>query len=223
MPMPWIRTVYPAVVGRVQPGRLARRDPPELLLAVAQVAVVVAVVADPEVASPGPIPVAEQHRQRAPGRRQRDRGVVASAAGGRSDQLVVRAQVVRILGVGVGDVVAERQGRQARRTLPGRAERGRDRVAAGQPPRLVGPLEAATAEAAESDVLAVPQDHEVDRPVAVDVERVGADDGGEIGGRIGDLHEPQRATDRALVAVQGGRAAPARDVQVGPAVAVAIE
>ena len=117
----------PAIRGRVLAGCLARRDPPELLLAVAQVAVVVAVVADPEVPPPGPIPVAEQHRQRAPGRRQRDRGVVASAAGGRSDQLVVRAQVVRILGVGVGHVVAERQGRQARGTLPGRAERGRDR------------------------------------------------------------------------------------------------
>ena len=34
--------------------------------------------------------------------------------------------------------------------------------------------------------------------------------------------EAQRPADRALVAVQGGRGGPARDIQVGPAVAVAI-
>ena len=60
-------------------------------------------------------------------------------------------------------------------------------------------------------------------PVAVDVDRVGADDAGQIGDRIGDRREVQRAADRAVVAVQDCRRAAAGDVQVGPAVAVAVE
>jgi hypothetical protein len=42
---------HPAVIRRVRTGWLAGCDPPELLLAVAQVAVIVAVVADPKITS----------------------------------------------------------------------------------------------------------------------------------------------------------------------------
>jgi hypothetical protein len=56
----------PALRLGVEPRRDARIDAPELFLAV--LAVVVAVVGDAQVAAAGPIPVTEQHRERAEAR-----------------------------------------------------------------------------------------------------------------------------------------------------------
>ena len=51
-------------------------------------------------------------------------------------------------------------------------------------PGLVRALEPAVAEAAQEDALADPQDRQVDLPVAVDVERIGAVDVGQVGRRV---------------------------------------
>ena len=106
----------PAVVRGVRARRLARLDPPELLLAVASV--VVAVVADPQVAPAGPVPVAEQHRQRAVAGRQRDRGARSRApADCRAHERVVGAARPGPSSVEL-EVVAERQRRQRRPRPP---------------------------------------------------------------------------------------------------------
>ncbi len=55
------------------------------------------------------------------------------------------------------------------------------RVAAVDPERLVDALETAVAEAAQDDVLADAHDDEVGVAVSIDVERIGAGDGGEVG------------------------------------------
>src|SRR5205823_65504 len=61
-----------AIGGRVFPRDDAGLDPPQLLPPEAR-RVVVAVVADTEVHPAGPVPVAEEHRQRAEGRLELDR------------------------------------------------------------------------------------------------------------------------------------------------------
>ncbi len=82
------------------------------------------------------------------------------------------------------------------------------RVAAVDAERLVGALEAAVAEAAQDDVLADPQDDEIGVAVAVDVERVGAGDGGQVGDRRRQRGEAQRTAALAVVVVQRGRSLP---------------
>ena len=75
----------PAVGGRVGPRRHARLEPPELL-ATDVVVVVLAVVADPQVAPSRSVPVAEEHRERTVAGRERDRRAVPRAgacSGGR--------------------------------------------------------------------------------------------------------------------------------------------
>ena len=90
--------------------------------------------------------------------------------------------VVGRLGVRpVVEVVAERHRRQPLAGLPGRAEGRRPGVTAVEAPALVGALERAVAEAAEEHVLSDAQDGEVEVPVPVDVERVGAGHVDEIG------------------------------------------
>ena len=131
------------------------------------------------------------------------------AAGARPHELAVGARgpsaAVRQV-----EVVAERERRQRGRTLPRRAERGGQRVAAVVAPGLVRALEPAVAEAAQEDVPAVAKDREVGQAVAVDVDRVGAGDAREVGDGVGDLREPQGAADRALVPVERGRVRPRR-------------
>ena len=91
------------------------------------------------------------------------------------------------------------------------------------PERLVGPLEAAVAEPAQDDVLADAQHDEVDVAVAVDVERVGAGDRGQVGDGRRQRREAQRAADRAVVAVQRRRLAAAGEEQLAAPVVVAVE
>ena len=212
----------PAIVGRVQRRWLARCHAPELLLAVAQVAVVVAVVADAQVALAGSVPVAEEHRQGAPRRRQRHGRREAAAARGRTDELVGLAELGRV-GERLVVVVAERQGRPRRAGFPRRAEGRRPFVAAIERPGLVGTLEATVPAAAEEHVLAISQHRQVRDAVAVDVDRVGAGDGLEVGHWVGHGLEAQRATDRAVIAKQGGRLAAAGEVELRAPVVVTVE
>ena len=181
----------PAVVGRVEPGRLARRDPPELLLAGRGLAVVVAIVADPQVASAGAVPVAEQHRERAPGRCEGERCGIAATSRIRAQQHVVLADLGRVVRRLVR-VVPEGHGRQRVIGLPGGAEGGRPRRAAIEPERFVAALEPAVAGAPQQEVLAAPQDGEVDPPVAVDIDGVGARHRTEVDGGWRHRGEPQR-------------------------------
>ena len=215
MPMPQICKRAPPVGLGVLAWRLARRDPPQLLLAVA---VVVPVVRHAQVAPARPSPVAEQHRQRAVAGAERDRRVVPSpAAAGRTSRLSSQPSSSGV------QVVAERQRRQRVRALPRRAERDGPVVAAVDAERLVGVLEPAVAEAAQDDVAAAAQDDEVDVAVAVDVERVRTGDRGQVGDRRRQPVEAERTAHRALVAVERGRLGAAGEVQVGAPVVVAVE
>ena len=182
------------------------------------VAVVVPVVRHAQVAPARPAPVAEQDRQRAVPRRERDGRGVAIAGGVGPQQAAVGARLaVR------RQVVAERQRRQRVVALPRGAEGDRPRVATVEPERLVGSLEPAVAEPAEDHVLADAQHGEIDEAVAVDVERVGAGDRGQIGDRRRHGLEPQRPADGAVVAVQRGRRAAAGEEQLAATVVVAVE
>ncbi len=212
----------PPVGGGVEARSLAGRHPPELLLADG-VVVVVAVVADPQVPPPGAVPVAEQHRQRAVARRQDDRRPICQSRGDRPDQQVVATAVGRLATRVEAEVLADGQGRQSRRRLPGRAEAGRQGVTAVERPGLVGPLEPAAAEPPEQDALARAEHRQIGMTVAIDVERVGADHIGQVRGRVRGTPEAQRAAHRALVQEEGCRLAPSREVQLRPAVVVAVE
>ena len=180
------------------------------------------VVGHPQVAAPGPVPVAEQDRQGAPTGRERYRLGVRGGAVLRPHHLVVRARGV-LLATAHVQVVAERERGQLRRALPLGAERRRPRVAAVVAPCLVRTLEPAVAQAAEEHVLAVPQDGEIDPPVPVDVDGVGADHALEVGGGIRHLGEPQLPADRALVAIEGGGVGASGEVEIRPSVVVAVE
>ena len=139
----------PALVPRVEPRRLTGLEPPELLLAAT---VVVAVVRDTQVATTGSIPIAEQHRQRAPARRQGDLRAVGRAATRRTDQSVIGAFARRFAVAVERQVVAEgERGQGGRRALPRRAEADGPTLPARERQRLVGPLEAALTESAEDD------------------------------------------------------------------------
>ena len=141
-----------------------------------------------------------------------------SPVGGGPHELAVVAHVpVR------HEVVAERQRGQRVRPLPGRAERRRPAVAAVDAEQLVRVLEAAVAEPAQDDVAAAAQDGEVDVPVAVDVERVGAGDRRQVGDRRRLPREAERTADRALVPVERGRLAAAGEEQLVAPVVVAVE
>ena len=211
----------PALFRGVRVGWLTGRDPPELLLADG-LAVVRAIVADPEIAPARPIPITEQDGQGAVARREGDRASVAVAGCRRPEQLVhlaarVEVEVVRL------EVVAEREARELLARLPRRAERLRHLGAAVDAPDLVRPFEAAVAEAAQRDVLAPAEGHEVDHAVAVDIDGVGAVDRGEIRHGVGQPDEPERVADVAVVPVQRRRPLAAGEVQVLAPVVVAIE
>ena len=211
--------VLPAVGLAVLARRLPGLDAPELLAAVP---VVMAVVADPQVPAPRAVPVAEQDRQRAEGRSQCHRRAVRSVVG-RPDQLVVVADAGAVRGRLEIEVPAEGERRQGRRTLPGRAERRRPRVAAIERPRLVGALEPTVAETPEQDGLTAAQDGQVGHRVAIDIQRVRAGHVGQVRCRIVDRREPEAPADRACVASEERGAVAAGEVQVGAVIVVAIE
>jgi len=85
-----------------------------------------------------------------------------------------------------------------------------------------GALEAAISQAAHQDCFADPQDHEVERAVAIEINRIGAERAGEFkAGAL--LHELERPAAGAAVAVKPGAIGAAGDEQGGQAAAVAIE
>ena len=125
--------------------------------------------------------------------------------------------------VGVDEIIAERQRRKRLRPFPGGAEGRRHDVAAGEPQALAVRFEATATESAERHALAVAKDHQVDLPVAVDVDGVRPEDRAELDDGIVDRHERQRAADGTRVSIEGGRPRPARDIQVGSPIVVAVE
>ena len=125
--------------------------------------------------------------------------------------------------VGVDQVVAERERGECLRPLPRGTEGRRHEVAFIEPPSRVRRFEATLTESAEGDVLAIPQHHQVDIPVAIDVDGVRAEDPAELDDRILDGDEVQRTSDVTRVAVQGGLALPAGDEHVRPTVVIAVE
>ena len=199
----------------VRPGRLARRDPPELLLTVH---VVVTVVRQAQIALPGAAPVAEQHGQRAVPGCERDGWRVPPTRRRRPHELALVAYV------SAGhEVVAERQRGPGVRSLPRRAERGRPAVAAVDAEQLVGGFEAAVTEPAEDLVATSAEDHEVLVLVTVDVERVGPGDSGQVRDGGGLPSKAERAPHRALVPIERGRLAPTGEEQISTSVVVAIQ
>ena len=213
----------PPVVGGVEPRRLPGRDPPQLVLPVGQVAVVLAIVADPEVAPPRPVPVAEQEGLGTPGWSQRHRRAEVRAVGSRSDEHVVGAQVVGVGVVRVHDVVAEGERGQCRRSLHVALKPIVMRSPPSNPNASLARSNRQSPTPAEEHVFAAPQDREVDDPVAVDVERVSPGDVGQIGCRIVDRREVRSTAGRRVVPLQDGRAGSAGEIQIWPPVTVAVE
>ena len=92
-----------------------------------------------------------------------------------------------------------------------------------RPSCAVGVLEAAAPEAAQHLVTSVPEHHEVGVPVAVDVQWVGTRDLSQVGDRRRDLAEAQGSADGAVVVEERRWPAPTCEVELVPAVAVAVE
>ena len=157
------------------------------------------------------VPVAEQDRQRAVAGRERDRRRIRRSTRRRPHELAVGARAGPLL-VRQVEVVAEREGRQRGRTLPRRAERGGQRVAAVVAPGLVRALEPAVAETPQQDVRAVAKDREVGQAVAVDVDRVGAGDAREVGRRG---RTPSRTARRRRPDSRCGTGRPGRPLRRG--------
>ena len=172
---------HPAIRVRVEPRWLVSGDAPQLVL---PVEVVMAVVGHSQVASAGPVPVAEQDRQGAVAGRERDRRGIAGALRGRADQGAVGTRARRRSGGIETKVVAHGERGQSCAALPFRAKGGGPGVTGVERQGLVRPLEAAVADTPKEHAFADPQDRQVHLPVAVDVERIGAVDVGEIGGGI---------------------------------------
>ena len=108
-------------------------------------------------------------------------------------------------------------------SLPGRAERGRVAREAIEAERGAGLLELAVPEATKDPGLAGTEDDEIGPAVAIDVDRVGAVDGRQVGDRVRDPRERESSADGAVVPEQRGAVGTARDVQVRTAVVVAVE
>ena len=79
------------------------------------------------------------------------------------------------------------------------------------------------AEPPQQDVLAETQHDEVGDPVPVDIKGICAGHSRQIGCRIRELAEPQRAADLAVVVIESRRTVAAREVKLGQAVAVTVE
>ena len=209
----------PAVLSRVEAGRLPLVDPPELLLTVA---VVVLVVRDPQVAPAGAVPVAEEDGERAPAGAQECRVRVGRVRPVGTCRLSEQSPFCRPVLVEF-DVHADREGRHHGGALPGCAESCRPLVAAVEPERFVGALESAVAESAEEHVLAESEHGEIGVAVRIDVDRIGAGDLGQVGIGLRHLGELQRTSDGALVDVERGRIRPAGEVEILFVIVVAVE
>src|SRR5215213_10027120 len=210
----------PTVGIRVSARRLARFDPPQLFLAVD---VVLAIVAQSEVAATGAIPVAEQHRQGAVARLEDQGSRPSRPVGGRPDELV-RGAVARRRAIWFESQVVPQGERWTRhRAFPRRAERGRPLVATVEAPGLVRPLERTATESPEQHVLTHTQDREIGVAIAVDVKRVRPGHPSEVCGSTWEPLERELTADRAVVPVEGRWVAPAGEVELGLAVAIAVE
>ena len=168
------RDVPPAVGARIKLWRLARLDPPHLLFAAA---IILAIVGDAQRRRPRLVPVGEKHRKRAiAGRKRRALGIVRLVAGLRTEQRIVLAGAPRRARRIAVDVVSEHQRREFLALFPLGGERSRPAWVAVEAPVLVGELEGAVGAALEQQVLPDAQDDQVHMTVAVDVDRIGADD-----------------------------------------------
>ena len=195
------RQMPPAVGARVEPRRLARLDAPHLLLAAA---VILPVVGDAQRRHARLVPVGEQHRKRAEaGRERRAHGIVGLVAGLRAIERILLAGAPGRAGRVAVDVMADRERREFLSRLPLGGERGGPAGIAVEAPFLVGEGERAVRAALEQEVAADPEHEQIHVAVAVDVERIGADDVGEelrIGADVERLFlEFERAAGRRLV------------------------
>jgi hypothetical protein len=143
--------------------------------------VIVPVVGDAQIPPPRPLPVGDQHRQRAIARLQPDRRDISAPA----CLQVGAVQFVRVAGherpggVGAVDIVADGERRPLRPRLPRRGKGGGPRVAAMKAPVCAGILEPAIAQAPQQQVRPDPQHRQVHHPVAVHVQRIGPGDAGD--------------------------------------------
>ncbi len=172
------------------------------------------------------VPVGEQHRKRAVARRQRGRVlVVRLVAGMRTEEVIVGAGPPRRAGRHAVDIVADGERREGLARLPGGREGRRPVLAAVEGEGAVGDLELAVRLAFEDQVAAEPEHDEIHDSVIVDVERIGADDVGQVFVRDAHRHffELERPAGRALVAVELRRVGAAGDEEIGKAIAVAVE
>ena len=171
------RQMPPAVGARVEPRRLARIDAPHLLFAAA---VILPVVGDAQRWHARLVPVGEQHRKGAEaGRKRRAHRIVGLIAGLRTIERVVRACAPRRPGRVAVDVMANRKRRKFLPGLPFGGERSGPARIAVEIPFVVGEGERAVRAALEQEVAADPEHEQIHVAVAVDVERIGADDIGE--------------------------------------------
>ena len=164
----------PAVGAGVGTRRLARLDAPHLLLAAA---IILTIVRDPERRDARLVPVGEQHRKRAKARRERRaHRIVGPVARLRPIERILLARSPRGARRVAVDIMADRQRREFLSRLPLGGERGRPAGIAVEIPFLVGEREGAVGPALEQEISADPQHEQVHVSVAVDVDRIGADD-----------------------------------------------
>nr|WP_311734980.1 hypothetical protein [Alloyangia mangrovi] len=123
-------------------------------------------------------PVRDQRREGAPAGFDGLNRAEAGVAG--ADQLAAVAGLEGAIGVETVDVISDKDRGPILPGLPGGGESGGPGVALRKLPRLGGILEAALAEPAQHDIRSDPQHEEIELPVAVDVQRVGAGDAGQL-------------------------------------------
>ncbi len=121
------------------------------------------------------------------------------------------------------DVVTDGDRRPGCFLVPAGREGGGPCAPAIEPPGLVGPLETAVAGTAEQNILPDPQHRKILPVVAVDIQRIGADDLGQTGRfRVHGI-ESQWSADRTPVPEQRGWIASAGNEKVLPSIVIAIE
>ena len=209
----------PAVRSRVEAGRLPLLDPPELFLTVA---VVVLVVCDPQVASPGSVPVAEENGEGAPAGAQQRRIRVGRALGP-EHEVVGAVTVLPALFVKL-DVHADRQGWQRSGPFPRCGEIRPSTRPTIEPECLVRSLESQLPRPRNStDVLTEAQHRQIRVSVRIDIDRIGARDFRQIGPGAANLRKSQRTSNRALVDVERCGIRSAGEVEILLAIVVAVE
>ena len=189
-----------------------RPNAPQLF---ARIAVVVAIIADPQVDPAVTVPVGEQHRQRAvTGKVDRCRVPVA----------VGPHEGTRIAVISVGNqIVAKSQRRKFGIRFPRCRECRCPRFPRVDTEVLRCIGESAIPEPAQNGVAAASQNHEVGGLVVVDVERIGAGDEFQVGDRRRLGFERQSPSRRAAVDVQLRLVRTAGEEQLRSTVVVAVE